>query len=205
MPLNIIPTAATERACVKYIQIEMRDKYKNFPTIRNSINYIKDRLQEIKLRISGHMKNDNSPPTPEIITNGTMLNPKPAYCRINKYTIHLYTTRYLRLRGIFQTKSTEWKTMFHGINNQHGTEVWATIISDENEDSKPTLTCIRHRLYTELYTGCYILIKVWGRQDCSASKEPSTQAWLLSFHPGTPIKVKGETQLNKVVLWPQCG
>lgn len=205
MPLNIISTAATGRTCVKYIQIEMRGKYKTFPTIRNSINYIKDRLQEKKLRISGYMGNDNSPPPPEIITNGTMLNPKPAFCRINKDTIHLNTNRYWRFRDILKTQSTEWKTMLHGINNQHGTVVWATSISDENEDSKPTLTCIRHRLYTELYTECYILIKVWSRQDCSACEEPSTQAWLLSFHPGTPIKVEGETQLNKVVLWPQCG
>lgn len=60
MTLDIIATAATKRISVKYIQIEMRGKYKNFTPIRNSINSIKDRLQEKKWRISEHMGKDNS-------------------------------------------------------------------------------------------------------------------------------------------------
>lgn len=137
LTLSIISTATTKRTCGKYIQIEMRGKDKNVPTIRNPINYINDRLQEKKLRISGHMGNDNSPPPPKIITNRRMLNPNSAFCRMNKYIIHLYATRYLRLRGIIKTQGTEWKILFHGINNQHSTKVWVTFISDENEDCKP--------------------------------------------------------------------
>lgn len=107
--------------------------------------------------------------------------------------IQLYTTRYLSFRGILKMKAWNGRLCSTEliINIAPGLGLRSYQKQMKTVNSKHEKTCNR----------ISYINKSLGSQDCSVSKELSTLAWQLSFHPGTLIKVEGVTQFNKVVLW----